>query len=119
MVYSIDPIDPSQAIQPIAPTEDVITAEQSAPAIPPEAQPVETDSFQTSQNVFADYQIQDYVINYVNNLIAKFDGYDEIVGRLHSYLGTFDINHFKQTYPSLASNADLATALYNETQKFL
>ena len=117
MVNSIDPIDSLQAVQQIQPLE---TTEQAAQtAAPPEAQPTETDSFQTSQSAFADYQIKDYVTTYVNNLVAKFDGYDDIVSRLLSYLGTFDINTFKQNYPDIASNADLATALYNETQKFL
>jgi len=118
MVSSIDPIDPTQSIQIIQPIDETTETSQAV-AIPEEEQPIQTDSFQSSQTVFADYQIKDYVTNYVNNLVTRFEGYDDIVGRLLSYLGTFDINQFKQNYPSLLSNADLSTALYNETQKFL
>ncbi len=118
MVYSIDPIDPTTTIQPIIPIEDT-TENPEAIAVPEEEQPVETDSFQSSQIAFEDYQIRDYVTNYVNNLVTKFEGYDDIVGRLLSYLGTFDVNHFKQNYPTLETSADLSTALYNETQRFL
>ena len=118
MVSSIDPIDPTQAIQQIQPLDETLVSPETTVAIPEEEQPVETDSFQSSQIAFADYQIKDYVINYVNSLVSKFEGYDEIVGRLLSYLGTFDINHFKQNYPNLETSADLSTALYNQLQQF-
>ena len=119
MVNSVNAIDPTLAIQPINQTEEVIANAQVTPEEQPEAQPVTTDEFKTSQAVFADYQIREYVITYVNNLITKYEGYDDIISRLRSYLGNFNIDHFKQTYTNISSNADLATALYNDTLKFL
>ena len=53
------------------------------------------------------------------NLIKKYDGYDDIISRLRSYLGNFDIQDFRQDYPELSNTSDLATAMYNDTKKFL
>ena len=97
-----------------------------------------TDEFDsTSSSVLSDYKIEDYVKNYVENLIKKYDGtneealileinlikkydgYDDIISRLRSYLGNFDIQDFRQDYPELSNTSDLATAMYNDTKKFL
>ena len=79
MVNSIDPIDSLQAIQQVKPLENEEQAAQTTVAPPPEAQPTTTDSFEGSQNVFTDFQIKDYVATYVNNLIAKYEGYDDSI----------------------------------------
>ena len=119
MVTSINAIDPTLATQAVIPVEDMVTGTQTNPVNQQETQPVTTDSFQTSNIAFADYQIREYVIMYVNNLISRFDGNDDIISRLRSYLGNFNIDHFKQTFTNISSNADLSMALYNDTLKFL
>jgi len=119
MVNSIEPIDSAKAIQQIKPIEDMTANAQVSETLQQEVQPVTSDSFETKQSAFADYQIKDYVATYVNNLIAKYEGYDDIISRLRSYLGNFNIDIFRQTYPDILSNSDLATALYNDTLKFL
>ena len=78
-----------------------------------------TDSFETSKSTIADYKIKEYVKTYIENLIIKYEGYDDIISRLRSYLGNFDIDKFRKEYTNVSSNSDLATALYNETMKFL
>lgn len=78
-----------------------------------------TDMFQTTTAFFADYQIKSYAEEHVNRLLAKYEGYDDIISRLRSYLGNFDIYNFKKNYPELESNSDLATAMYNDTSKLL
>lgn len=79
-----------------------------------------TDEFDSSStSVLADYKIENYVKTYIENLIKKYDGYDDIISRLRSYLGNFDIDEFRKDYPDVANNSDLAAAMYNDTQKFL
>lgn len=79
-----------------------------------------TDEFDSSStSVLADYKIENYVKTYIENLIKKYDGYDDIISRLRSYLGNFDIEEFRKDYPDVANNSDLAAAMYNDTQKFL
>lgn len=78
-----------------------------------------TDSFQSSKTGLSDYKIESYVKTYINNLIAKYDGYDDIISRLRSYLGNFDIDKFRKEYSELSSNADLSMALYTDTKKLL
>lgn len=119
MVNSISAIDPTLAVKAVNPVEDVVTATQTNPSEQQETQPVTTDSFQTSKYAFADYQIREYVIMYVNNLISRFEENEDIISRLRSYLGNFNIDHFKQTFTNISSNADLSMALYNDTLKFL
>ena len=79
-----------------------------------------TDEFDSSStSVLADYKIENYVKTYIENLIKKYEGYDDIISRLRSYLGNFDIEEFRKDYPDVANNSDLAAAMYNDTQKFL
>lgn len=79
-----------------------------------------TDEFDSSStSVLADYKIENYVKTYIENLIKKYEGYDDIISRLRSYLGNFDIDEFRKDYPDVANNSDLAAAMYNDTQKFL
>ena len=79
-----------------------------------------TDEFDSSStSVLADYKIENYVKTYIENLIKKYEGYDDIISRLRSYLGNFDIDEFRKDYPDVANNSDLASAMYNDTQKFL
>ena len=79
-----------------------------------------TDEFDSSStSVLADYKIENYVKTYIENLIKKYEGYDDIISRLRSYLGNFDIAEFRKDYPDVANNSDLAAAMYNDTQKFL
>ena len=79
-----------------------------------------TDEFDSSStSVLADYKIENYVKTYIENLIKKYEGYDDIISRLRSYLGSFDIDEFRKDYPDVANNSDLAAAMYNDTQKFL
>ena len=79
----------------------------------------EADSFQSTKTGLSDYKIESYVKTYINNLIAKYDGYDDIISRLRSYLGDFDIDKFRKEYSELSSNADLSMALYTDTKKLL
>ena len=79
-----------------------------------------TDEFDSSStSVLADYKIENYVKTYIEKLIKKYEGYDDIISRLRSYLGNFDIDEFRKDYPDVANNSDLAAAMYNDTQKFL
>ena len=79
-----------------------------------------TDEFDSSStSVLADYKIENYVKTYIEKLIKKYEGYDDIISRLRSYLGNFDIQDFRQDYPELSNTSDLATAMYNDTKKFL
>ena len=79
-----------------------------------------TDEFDSSSSsVLPDYKIENYVKTYIENLIKKYEGYDDIISRLRSYLGNFDIDEFRKDYPDVANNSDLAAAMYNDTQKFL
>lgn len=79
-----------------------------------------TDEFDSSStSVLADYKIENYVKTYIENLIKKYEGYDDIISRLRSYLGNFDIDEFRKDYPDVANNSDLAAAMYNDTKKFL
>ena len=79
-----------------------------------------TDEFDSSStSVLADYKIENYVKTYIEKLIKKYEGYDDIISRLRSYLGNFDIEEFRKDYPDVANNSDLAAAMYNDTQKFL
>ena len=79
-----------------------------------------TDEFDsTSSSVLSDYKFESYDKTYIENLIKKYDGYDDIISRLRSYLGNFDIQDFRQDYPELSNTSDLATAMYNDTKKFL
>lgn len=79
-----------------------------------------TDEFDSSSSsVLSDYKIESYVKTYIENLIKKYDGYDDIISRLRSYLGNFDIQDFRKDYPELSNTSDLATAMYNDTKKFL
>lgn len=79
-----------------------------------------TDEFDSSStSVLADYKIENYVKTYIENLIKKYEDYDDIISRLRSYLGNFDIEEFRKDYPDVANNSDLAAAMYNDTQKFL
>lgn len=119
MVNKVEAIDSAKSIKQIKEVEEKEAKAKKAEETKQEEKAQKTDSFETSQSAFADYQIKDYVTTYINNLIAKYDGYDDIISRLRSYLGNFDIDTFKKDYPELSSNSDLATALYNETQKFL
>ena len=79
-----------------------------------------TDEFDSSStSVLAEYKIENYVKTYIEKLIKKYEGYDDIISRLRSYLGNFDIEEFRKDYPDVANNSDLAAAMYNDTQKFL
>ena len=79
-----------------------------------------TDEFDSSStSVLADYKIENYLKTYIEKLIKKYEGYDDIISRLRSYLGNFDIEEFRKDYPDVANNSDLAAAMYNDTQKFL
>lgn len=79
-----------------------------------------TDEFDSSStSVLADYKIENYVKTYIEKLIKKYEGYDDIISRLRSYLGNFDIEEFRKDYPDVTNNSDLAAAMYNDTQKFL
>ena len=119
MVSKIDAIESSKSIKQVKEIEEKEAKAKKAEEAKKEEKTQKTDSFETNQSAFADYQIKDYVTTYINNLIAKYEGYDDIISRLRSYLGNFDIDNFRKDYPELSSNSDLATALYNETQKFL
>lgn len=77
------------------------------------------DEFNQKFYVLSDYYIENYVEQYIENLIKKHHGYDDIIGRLRSYLGQFDVDEFRKDYPDVSKNRDLAIALYNETLKFL
>lgn len=78
-----------------------------------------TDAFESSRNGISDYQIENYVKTYIENLIKKYEGYDDIISRLRSYLGNFDIDEFRKDYPDLEHKQDISMALYNDTLKFL
>ena len=69
-------------------------------------------------NILATGGLGRYIYN-ETDLIKEYDGYDDIISRLRSYLGNFDIQDFRQDYPELSNTSDLATAMYNDTKKFL
>lgn len=120
MVDKIQAVDSATAAKKVAELEEQEAKKAEAAKKQEKAEKTEkSDSFQTSSAYFADYQIKNYATDYVNRLIKKYEGYDDIISRLRSYLGNFDIDEFKKVYPDLESNSDLATAMYNDTSKFL
>ncbi len=120
MVDKIKAVDSAATAKKVAEVEEKEAKKVEATKKQEETKKAEkTDSFQTSTAYFADYQIKNYATEYVNRLIAKYEGYDDTISRLRSYLGNFDIDEFKKLYPELESNSDLAMAMYNDTSKFL
>lgn len=117
-VDAIDSAKSAKAAKKIEKEEEkVLKAEEQKKA--EEAKKSEkTDSVSITNTGMADYKIEMYVAEYINRLIAKFDGYDDIISRLRSYLGNFDIDEFRKDYPDLQNNSDLSAAMYNETLKY-
>lgn len=120
----IDKIDTSNmSAKEIKALEKEIAKEEKAEKAKKEEKAKETkktDEFESSSSsVLSDYKIESYVKTYIENLIKKYDGYDDIISRLRSYLGNFDIQDFRKDYTELSNNSDLATALYNDTKKLL
>lgn len=115
-VEAVDSTKRAQELKKIEKEEKAQKAEEKKKADEAKKQE-KSDAVAFKNSGMSDYRIKAFVKEYIERLIKKHGEEEDIITRLRSYLGNFNVDKFREEYPELKNNTDLSTAMYNESFK--